>query len=98
MEENVHHSGTLRPDGQAAKRWSMRRSVVVSLCFLSTLVAAPPALAVDGCLVLLCLAAPSWRAIPQCVPPVQQVLLDLARGRVFSTCGFAGAGNAASHQ
>jgi hypothetical protein len=53
--------------------------------------------AVDGCLVLLCFAAPSWRAIPQCVPPIRQVLRDLARGRGFPTCGMAGAGNSAQH-
>lgn len=57
-----------------------------------------PARAVDGCLVLLCLAAPNWRAIPQCVPSVTQVLRDLARGRPFPTCGMSGAGNSASHQ
>lgn len=56
-----------------------------------------PAHAVDGCQVLLCLAAPSWHAISQCVPPVRQVLRDLARGRPFPTCGMAGAGNAATH-
>lgn len=53
--------------------------------------------AVDGCTVLLCLAAPSWRAIEQCVPPVRQVLRDLARGKPFPTCTMAGAGNTASH-
>ena len=52
---------------------------------------------VDGCLVLLCFAAPSWRAIPQCVPPIRQVLRDLARGRPFPTCAMAGAGNSANH-
>jgi hypothetical protein len=56
-----------------------------------------PAHAVDGCLVLLCLAAPSWRAIPQCVPPVKQLFRDLARGKGFPTCGMAGAGNRANH-
>jgi hypothetical protein len=56
-----------------------------------------PARAVDGCVVLLCLAAPSWRAIPQCVPPLRQVLRDLARGRPFPVCGMAGAGNSAGH-
>jgi hypothetical protein len=56
-----------------------------------------PARAVDGCTVLLCLAAPSWRAIPQCVPPIQQMLRDLARGRGFPTCAMAGAGNSSSH-
>jgi hypothetical protein len=57
-----------------------------------------PARAVDGCLVLLCLAAPSWRAIPQCVPPVRQLFRDLARGRPFPTCAMAGAGNAAGNR
>ena len=53
--------------------------------------------AIDGCLVLLCFAAPSWRSIPQCVPPIKQVLRDLARGKPFPTCGMAGGGNSASH-
>ena len=53
--------------------------------------------AVDGCLVLLCFSAPSWRAIPPCVPPIRQLLHDLARGRPFPTCAMAGSGNAASH-
>jgi len=53
--------------------------------------------AVDGCLVLLCFAAPSWSSIPQCVPPIKQVLRDLARGKAFPTCGMAGGGNSASH-
>lgn len=54
--------------------------------------------AVDGCLVLLCFAAPSWSAIAQCVAPIRQVLHDLARGRPFPTCGMSGPGNAAAHQ
>jgi hypothetical protein len=56
------------------------------------------ATAADGCLILLCLAAPSWRSIPQCVPPVTQLFRDLARGRPFPACAIAGAGNAATHQ
>jgi len=56
-----------------------------------------PARAVDGCQVLLCFAAPSWRAVSQCVPPITQVLRDLARGRAFPTCSMTGAGNSASH-
>jgi hypothetical protein len=51
------------------------------------LAAAAPAHAADGCTVLLCLAAPSWRAIDQCVPPVREVLRDLARGRPFPVLG-----------
>src|SRR6218665_4033280 len=56
-----------------------------------------PALAVDGCQVLLCLAAPSWRAIPQCVPTVTQLLRDLARGKTFPSCAMSGNGNSADH-
>jgi hypothetical protein len=62
------------------------------------LLAPTAARAVDGCLVLLCFAAPSWRAIPGCVPPIRQVLRDLARGKAFPTCAMAGAGNSASHR
>ena len=54
--------------------------------------------AAHGCLVLLCFAAPSWHAIPQCVPPIREVLRDLARGRPFPTCAMAGSSNSASHQ
>jgi len=73
------------------------------LCRLETFVfclatvAPVPAHAVDGCTVLLCLAAPSWRSIEQCVSPVRQLLHDLARGKPFPTCAMAGAGNSASH-
>lgn len=60
-------------------------------------VASPHARAVDGCLVLLCLAAPSWSSIAQCVPPVQQLFRDLARGRPFPSCAMAGGGNSAAN-
>lgn len=78
-------------------------SIALPLCRLGTFViclatlAPSPARAVDGCTVLLCLAAPSWRSIEQCVPPVRQLLRDLARGKPFPTCNMAGAGNSASH-
>jgi hypothetical protein len=63
---------------------------LTALSLLST-----PARAADGCLVLLCLAAPSWSSIAQCVDPVRQVLRDLARGRPFPSCPMSGAGNTA---
>ena len=59
--------------------------------------AAGSANAADGCTVLLCLAAPSWRSVAQCVPPVREVLRDLARGKSFPICAMAGMGNSASH-
>ena len=59
--------------------------------------AGAPALAVDGCKVLLCLAAPSWRSIPECVPTINQLHRDLARGKPFPICSMAGAGNSANN-
>ena len=44
------------------------------------------AAAVDGCTVLLCLAAPKWSAIAPCVAPVRALFHDLARGRSFPKC------------
>ena len=62
------------------------------LCLL-----AMPARAVDGCKVLLCLAAPGWRSISECVPTINQLYRDLARGKPFPTCSMAGAGNSANN-
>ena len=71
----------------------------IAALFLLTTIAlvCAPARAVDGCQVLLCFAAPSWRAVPQCVPPITQVLRDLARGKAFPTCAMSGPGSAADH-
>ncbi len=49
-----------------------------------------PALAVDGCKVLLCLAAPNWRNVPECVPTIHQLMHDLRRGRPFPVCQMSG--------
>ena len=87
---------------RAVRQWfNPGRASLGSLVAIPVIVAsslAPTsARAVDGCLVLLCFAAPSWRAIPECVPPIREVLRDLARGRPFPTCAMAGAGNSARH-
>lgn len=84
-----------RVDGHAV-RSGIKVAAVLGLAGL--LAAAGPARAVDGCLVLLCFAAPSWSAIQQCVPPIRQVLSDLARGRPFPSCSMSGAGNNANHK
>jgi len=68
------------------------RLSIISLVALSALVPTI-ASAVDGCTVLLCLAAPKWSAIPQCVPPIRQLFHDLARGRSFPTCKMSNGGN-----
>lgn len=72
--------------------WAARAVAVL----ITAMLALPrPAAAVDGCLVMLCFAAPSWRAIPRCVPPIREVLRELARGKAFPTCAMAGVGNSA---
>ncbi|MPR08851.1 hypothetical protein FS320_17885 [Microvirga tunisiensis] len=53
--------------------------------------AASPAVAQDasfGCKVLLCAAAsnPSWGGIPYCVPIMQQLFKQLAKGRPWPVC------------
>lgn len=93
-----------RPDAKrcGAHRTTAPRAIVMPAAALGLAVLAAavptPARAVDGCLVLLCLAAPSWRAIAQCVPPVQQLFRDLARGKPFPRCDMSGAGNNANHR
>ena len=45
-----------------------------------------------GCKVLLCLANPNGpKAVSECVPPINQLFRDLARGRAFPTCDLASA-------
>lgn len=40
-----------------------------------------------GCKVLLCLSNPNGpKAVGECVPPINQLFRDLARGRAFPTC------------
>lgn len=71
----------------------------INATLLALLLALPTtSFAADGCMVLLCLAAPSWQNIGQCVDPVRQVLRDLARGKPFPSCDMSGAGNSASNQ
>lgn len=72
---------------------ALRATMLIGMICISA-----PAAAVDGCKVLLCLAAPNWRAIPQCVPTINQLLHDLSRGRPFPTCSMSGAGNTAANQ
>ena len=97
---NVDPSNPHAKRGSASKAIVSRSTVMHAAgLWLAALIALvpTPARAVDGCLVLLCLAAPSWRAIPQCVPPVKQLFRDLARGKPFPTCSMSGAGNNANH-
>ena len=60
--------------------------------------ASQPASALDGCMVMLCLAAPSWREVPMCVPTIHELNKRLARGGRFPTCKDAGSANAAGNE
>lgn len=93
-------AATCRKERSAARARAVRTLVSTGLGAVIGLAALLPlpARALDGCLVLLCLAAPSWSSIAQCVPPVRQVLSDLLHGHPFPTCSMSGAGNAASNQ
>jgi hypothetical protein len=95
-------SGTGACTAGAASRRSWIAASLKSAAFGGLIAAAAllcaPALALDGCLVLLCLAAPSWSSILQCVAPVRQALEGLAHGRPFPSCSMAGAGNQGSHR
>ncbi len=101
----AHHQTNAIADPSSAPDAAPRREFLVSarMALLVIAVCASwllplPARAADGCLVLLCLAAPSWHSIAQCVDPVRQVLRDLARGRPFPSCSMSGRGNSASNQ
>ncbi|HEY9105099.1 MAG TPA: hypothetical protein VIN58_00360 [Roseateles sp.] len=100
MKFQYHEQTAKRGDTGVRRRIGEHQ---LPVCRLGTFVvclatlAPAPSQAVDGCTVLLCLAAPSWRSIEQCVPPVRQLLRDLARGKPFPTCNMAGAGNTATH-
>jgi hypothetical protein len=69
------------------------KKVFVAIVAVAGALAAPTAHASDyGCKVLLCLANPNGpRAVSECVPPINQLFHDLARGRSFPTCDLASA-------
>lgn len=62
------------------------------LLFAAAITAPTPALAVDGCKVLLCMAG-NWKQIAPCQSEVRQALRDIARGRGWPECKMGGAGN-----
>src|SRR6218665_319620 len=95
MEPRTPFSLTRAPSERAPRADHHRAAAALTAALL--LGTTTPVLALDGCQVLLCLAAPSWRAIPQCVPPITQLGRDLARGKPSPSCRMAGGGNSASH-
>jgi len=55
----------------------------------------PPAQAVDGCKLLLCMAG-NWKNIGACEPTVRQALRDVARGRGWPECNMTGTSGSAN--
>lgn len=90
------HAKRLTPGALSSMR-TIAAGVLGMLLVVLAMMMPTPAHAVDGCKVLLCLAAPSWRSIPECVPTINQLHRDLARGKPFPTCSMAGAGNSANN-
>lgn len=82
-----------------ANRYARRLGLAAAMVLiaLAGLATPPSAHAVDGCRVMLCLAAPDWREVKECVPTIHQLHRDLARGKRFPTCKTAGAGNTTAH-
>ncbi len=102
----MYNATTVDPASGTAKHLSEGRGIHIAraanaffacLAVILAWAMPAPAYAVDGCKVLLCLAAPSWRSIPECVPTINQLHRDLARGKPFPTCSMAGAGNSANN-
>lgn len=92
----MNRSLCVAPRRFAAGQGTLRPMIAAGLLVSLTLASAP-ARALDGCLVLLCLAAPDWTAIPQCVPPIEELFSELALGHAFPTCTMSGPGNSAAN-
>lgn len=75
----------------AAKGQVTRLHLLACVSCVAALLISTTASAVDGCEVLLCLAAPSgWNKIAQCVPPMESFLKDMVLGKAFPSCALAG--------
>ena len=70
------------------------KKIAYAILMTGALFGSASANAADGCKVLLCLAG-NWSNISQCVPPVREVLRDVARGRPWPSCSMGGASNTA---
>ena len=82
----------LHPSARATSI-GMLGTVLIVLAMLTP----PPALAIDGCQILLWLAAPNWRQISQRVPTIHQLDRDKTRGQSFPTRSAAWGGNSANN-
>jgi|GEM_PF-3798704 len=74
----------------------MRARVFLSTLILGLTVAAAEAMADENyaCTIALCMANPNGpRAVAECVPPINKLMRDLARGKSFPRCSLSGGGS-----
>ncbi len=90
FQTDTTHELAAVPRKRASKAGVLAIAMTALLC--------TAARAADGCLVLLCLAAPSWQNIGQCVDPVRDVLRRLAHGDAFPSCSTTGRDNNAVNE
>lgn len=78
----------------------MLKTTYLALLFTLFNIATPVAQAGEyGCKVILCLANPAGpKAASDCVPPINQLYHDLAKGKPFPTCDEAGPGTRVSFE
>jgi hypothetical protein len=81
----------MRVNKQYMKMIPMLRQTLLALTSVAPFALVHPAAAQDasfGCKVLLCAAAtaPSWSGIPYCVPVMQQLFTQLAKGGGWPSC------------
>jgi len=69
-----------------------------ALTVCASIIACTSANAVDGCKLMLCLAAPKWQEIPMCAPTVREALHDIARGRPVPKCPEAEPAASTNHE
>jgi hypothetical protein len=93
-----HQSNSPRRQVSIAGVRSIRLAALPLIALVSSILYAAPAHAIDGCKVMLCLAAPKWRDVPLCVPTINELMRHLAKGRPFPICTGSGTDNGADNE
>ena len=99
----VFYRYCMAPGRHISKRLAMKTHFSIAIRPLVQIVAisglslglSGPALALDGCKLLLCMAG-NWKNISQCEPTVRQALRDVARGRGWPSCDMGGSSASAN--
>ena len=59
--------------------------LIAAMFMVGLSLTATPVKAADGCVVMVCMAG-NWRNHAMCIPPVNEALRDVARGRAWPEC------------